>query len=466
VSRMMRRSWAVIAVLAFLVAACGDTGGTATTTAGGGAATTAAGGAATTAAGGADTTAGASAGGEVVFWTSHAEPDLTSLRNIATAFNELGGAQVEVVQVTGSETDATALITAVRGGTGPDVYLLDRFTAAQRAADGLIEDLTQFSDDPLAGHVQFAADEASYNGVPYAIPFDTDTRALYYNRGMLEEAGIDTAPLDPANGPITWDQLKEMANQLNVEEGGNYTQMGIVPWQTWANGQAWHYTWGFSFGADYYDEEACQVTPTDQANVDAFQYVYDWASELGADQVAAFAASADVPDLPPAQQPFFTEQVGFVISGDWMIANTAEYAPDMDYGITYIPVPEEGMESATWAGGWSVAMPEGAKNPEGAWEFMEFAGGEDGQRIYATETSHLTTIESLAAEGIYDEQHQFFADLLPLAKNRPPLPVGALYWDELSAAWSATYLNETQPAESLQTVQDRVQAQLDPFCQG
>ncbi len=66
-----------------------------------------------------------------------------SLRNITDNFNALGGTQVELVQVTGAETEATQLITAVRGGTGPDVYLLDRFTVAQRAADGLIEDLTQ-----------------------------------------------------------------------------------------------------------------------------------------------------------------------------------------------------------------------------------------------------------------------------------------------------------------------------------
>ena len=392
---------------------------------------------------------------------------MASLQNITDNFNALGGTQVELVQVTGAETEATQLITAVRGGTGPDVYLLDRFTVAQRAADGLIEDLTQYSDDPLAGHIQFAADEASYNGVPYAVPSDTDTRALYYNRGMLEEADIDTAPLDPANGPITWDQLKEMANALNVEEGGNYTRLGIVPAQTWAGSQAWHYTYGFSWGADFYDEEACQVTPTDPANVEAWQYVYDWWTELGVDKVAAFSASDQVADLPPAQEPFYTERVGFLITGDWNIDNMAQYAPDMDYGITMLPVPDAGMESSTWAGGWSVVIPEGAKNPEGGWEFIEYIAGEEGQRTYASETSHLPTIESLLAEeGLLDEQHQFFADLLPSAKNRPPLPVGALYWDELSAAWSANYLNEAQPGEALQAVQDRVQAQLDPFCGG
>jgi multiple sugar transport system substrate-binding protein len=473
VSRTNRGAWAFLAVFALVVVACGPSD-TADTTAAGGAVTTAAGGAetttaegtGTTTAEGAATTTGESAGGDVTFWTSHtAGTDINAFQAITDDFNALGGTQVELVQVTGTETDATQLITAVRGGTGPDVYMLDRFTVAQRASDGLLEDLTQFSDDPLAGYIEFAAAEASYNDVAYALPFDTDTRALYYNIGMLEEAGIDTAPLDPANGPITWDQLKEMANQLNVEEGDGYSRLGIVPWQTWANGQSWHYTYGFSFGADFYDEAACQVTPTDPNNVAAFQYVYDWAAELGPEAVQAFTAAAQDPNLPQEQFPFVTEQVGFLISGDWMIANQEDYAPDIDYGITYLPVTEEGAESTTWAGGWSLVIPEGAQNPEGGFEFMSYMAGEEGQRLYATDTAHLPTLEVLQGEeGLLDERHQFFADLLPNAQSRPPLPVGALYWDELSTAWNATYLNEGTPDQLLQTVQDRVQPQLDQFC--
>src|SRR3954447_11809199 len=72
---------------------------------------------------------------KVTFWTSHTEPDLTGLKKIVDAFNsENSDVQAEMVQVVGSETDTTKLMTSVRGGVGPDVYMLDRFTVAQRAA--------------------------------------------------------------------------------------------------------------------------------------------------------------------------------------------------------------------------------------------------------------------------------------------------------------------------------------------
>ena len=161
----------------------------------------------------------------MTFWTSHtAGTDISAFQQIDD-FNAQGGAQVELVQVRAAETDATQLITAVRGGTGPTSTCGP--VRGSRASDGLLEDLTQFSDDPLAGYIESPPSRPA-STTPPALPFDTDTRALYYNIGMLEEAGIDPAPLDPANGAITWDALKEMANQLNVEEGDTYSRLGIA----------------------------------------------------------------------------------------------------------------------------------------------------------------------------------------------------------------------------------------------
>ena len=39
-----------------------------------------------------------------------------------------------------------------------------------------------------------------------ALPFDTDARALFYNKDMITAAGEDPAKLDIANGPATIDE--------------------------------------------------------------------------------------------------------------------------------------------------------------------------------------------------------------------------------------------------------------------
>jgi multiple sugar transport system substrate-binding protein len=405
---------------------------------------------------------------EVVFWTTHTEPDLSALQAIVDAFNaENTDVQATLTQVVGDETDTTQLMTSVRGGVGPDVYMLDRFIVAQRAAEGVLQDLTEFlgGEDLSETYVPFAWAEANFQGTPFALPFDTDARALFYNIGMLQEAGIDPAELDVANGPITFDRLAEIANELNeTDADGNFSRMGFAPYTL----QAWHYTYGFAFGGTFFDAAACEVTPDNEGVVAGHQWLYDYVAALDPQKVSAFAGpQAATVTVPEEQQQFVTQQVAFVINGDWYLNVMPEYAPDIEFGLTVIPVPAAGNESATWAGGWSMVIPQGAKNPEGAWTFMQYIAGEPGQRSYTTETAHLPTFNSLLADAdlFTDPQHLFFAQtLLPTAKNRPPLPVGARYWDELTSAWERIYLNEEEPAAALATVKERVQPDLEGFC--
>ncbi len=297
---------------------------------------------------------------------------------------------------------------------------------------------------------------------PYALPFDTDARALYYNIDMLEAAGVDVSELEPANGPVTLARVGELAAQVDQKNAeGNYDKMGFIPWFE----QGWHYTYGFDFGGSFYDEAACQVTPTNEGVVAAFRYAYDYAAEKGPQQVQAFRQAFTRPDLPPQQNPFIAQQLAMVITGDWMLSNLERYAPDLNYGVTYIPAATEGGESVTWAGGWSVVMPQGAKEPEAAFEFMKYFAGEPGQRVYTTERQRLPTLTALLEDqSLFKGRYRFFRDLLPTAQNRPPLPVGALYWDELTSAWEKVYLNQQEPLPALEQVAARVQPQLQPFC--
>ncbi|MDP9364988.1 MAG: ABC transporter substrate-binding protein [Chloroflexota bacterium] len=412
----------------------------------------------------------AQGGTKVTFWTTHVEPDLLSLRAIADNFNkENPGTQVEIVQIPPAEvTDVSKLMTAVRGGTGPDVYMLDRFIVAQRAADGLLEDLTPFIGEGNLGaleetYLPFAWAEANFQGKPYALPFDTDVRALYYSKTMLQEAGMDPNEFDPANGAMTLDRVAELALELNQRDAsGNYTRMGYVPWFN----QGWHYTYGFAFGGKFFDEASCQVTPDDPNVVAAFQWVYDFAKQLDPTKAQPFIQAAMRPGAPPQENPFIQKRLGMQVTGDWAIAHMARYAPDVDYGITFIPVPKQGDQPSSWAGGWSATIPKGAKEPEAGFQFMQYFAGEPGQRLYTKETNHLPTATNLLKDpSLFEERHRFFSDqLLPIAKNRPPLPVGALYWDELTDAWEKTYLNQETPDKALATVKDRVQNQLQRFC--
>jgi multiple sugar transport system substrate-binding protein len=402
---------------------------------------------------------------EVLMWCDWVAPGFDNLKAVVDSYNaQASDHQVTLEQIpNASVSDTTQLMTAVRGGTGPDIYSLDRFIVAQRAADGLLQDLSGLgAGDVIGNYIGFAQAEATYNEAVYALPFDTDARALFYNRSMIQDAGTDPAELDAANGPVTWDRIAEIAATLNVEDSdGNYIQMGFVPWMN----QGWHYTYGFSWGGNFFSPEACEVTPDDPPIVEAFQWVQDYCVGLDAAKVNAFGGASMQPGFNNAEHPFHLGTLAMQITGNWEIGQMAQYAPDTDYGITWMPVPAADGESVTWAGGWSMVIPEGAKNADDAWTALQWIAGEQGQRIYVEAQQALPTYEALLSDTeLFPENFGFFAEALPTAKNRPPLPVGARYWDELTIAWQKTYLGESDPADALATAKENVNADLGRYC--
>jgi multiple sugar transport system substrate-binding protein len=403
---------------------------------------------------------------QALFWTSHTPPDTTSEQHIVDAFNKQSSTTcVKMVAVPGSETDIAKLTTAVRGGTGPDIYELDRFTVAERAAAGVLTDLSSYGAANLASnYLDFAWKEALFKGKPYALPDDTDARVLYYNKDLMQAAGEDPSQLDISKGAPTVDLIRSLATKLNKKSNGKYTVVGFDP----RLNQGWHYTWGFAFGGSFFDASTCKVTPDDPKIVQAFKTMFwDWAGQLGVSDLQTFESTyaPDTPPLPTEQDAFLTGHLGMVVSGDWVLAWLKQYAPNLHYGITYIPVPNQGDTPATWAGGWSVVIPKGAKNAKGGYEFMKYFAGQQGQQTYVKETQHLPTWKSLLSDStLYPGNLATFVTLLATAHSRPALPVGSLYWDQLSAAQDAAINHTQDPAVSLKAVADTVNAKLQSYC--
>jgi multiple sugar transport system substrate-binding protein len=226
--------------------------------------------------------------------------------------------------------------------------------------------------------------------------------------------------------------------------------------------QGWHYTWGFDFGGNFADSTNCKVTPTDAGVVAGYQFLYDWAKAHDPQAVSRWVTTNWVPNAPAAQFPLWTGKLGMTISGDWRIAEQAKYAANGHYGFTFIPVPKAGDKPSTWAGGWSMALIPNSKAKDQAIKFMKYIAGPDGQKVYTKESTHMPTLNALLTDtSLFDAQHAQFVALLPDARNRPPLAVGAAYWDALTTAQGSVELNTKQPMDALTEVQSAIQPQLD-----
>ncbi|ACQ81245.1 extracellular solute-binding protein family 1 [Beutenbergia cavernae DSM 12333] len=363
--------------------------------------------------------------------------------------------------------DATAAITAVRGGTAPDLWLMDRFAVAQYASLGLLEPLDPLiaqheNDDFLDQWMPFALNELRYDGQIYGLPFDTDSRGVFYNRTTLADSGLDPDELDPSNGPVTLDRVLEMNGQIAQEDDrGNYTRLGLIPWDA----EGWALTWMFGKGAVFFDDATCAVDVSSDEVVGVLDSFYTWAREMDYPRVDAFKATYQPPNAPPAQTSFFGGQQGMQISGPFTINSIATYVPDLDYGFTYLPLWNEGDDPYTWSGGFSLVAPRGSSLSPAVWEFIKFYCGAPGQRIAMTPLKKIPThLDVLADPEGFDQNLSFFADQLEFSTSRPPLPIGSLFWDSLVQAQQSVLIGSADAQTAAERAQARVTPQMDLYC--
>lgn len=396
---------------------------------------------------------------EITFWHGLArDPDKSSIDKIIENFQkENPDIKVKVVIVPAAETDSTKLLTAVSAGTGPDLVYIDRFTVPQRAAYNVLEPLDGYLskigvkvNTLLEDFYDFAIKECIFNGKYYALPFDTDVRVMFYNVALLNSIGLKEPP------KTVYEMIK-VAEKLTKEgKKGKYDTVGFIPWYA----QGWPYTWIFAFEGNVFDEKTGKfVFATDPGVIEAYKWMKNWADRFGYEALNAFG-SMQIGDL----NPFTAGKLAMIVDGNWTLSGLKLFAPkDFKYAITGIPT--KSGKPVTWAGGWSLAIPKGAKHPAEAAKLAYYIATK-GQIQYCIDTLHLPTYKKAVNEFLKkDPSQKVFIDLLENAKSRPPLPVGALLWDKLVEARDQVLTGKKTVEKALMDAQQEVQKEYDKIMQ-
>lgn len=436
---------------ASILAACGG----ATPSTGGGATSGPAAGGATSA-----PAQGGTAQVTIEWWDAQTGVDEEVTKKMIEAFQSKNpGIKINRTYIAQTETSQAndKLLTAIAGGNPPDVFKFDRFIVAQFAAQDFLTDLTELAGKAgvkQEDYFPFAWEEANYKGKLYALPYDTDTRALWYNKDIFKEVG-----LDPEKPPQNIQELEQYAERLTTKDGDRITRWGFQP----IADQAWIYTYGFGWKGEFQDQGTKRITTAHPQVVESMKWLQSFANKSGIDNMDAFSAACIAgAQCRDANDYFWTGQSAMVVSGDWKVSQAKQYKPNVTYGVVPFPGPDGPAPYASWAGGWSWVIPKGAKNPEAAWNVINWVCGPEGQDMYCKGTYHIPTNKKAAEDPYYREDplHAVFMDLLPVSHTRPPIPAGSLLWDELVNARSDIY-HGSDPAERLKQVDDKVNAELE-----
>lgn len=348
------------------------------------------------------------------------------------------------------------LMTLIAGGTPPDAAILDRFMVGSWAAKGELESLQSYLDADgeirADDYYPSAWQEANYKGQLYAMPFGTDARALYYNKTLMKESG-----LDPEKPPTTIKELDVMAEQIFKKSGGAYEQVGFIPWM----GQSYLYTQSFNFGGEW--TQGDELTPNHPQIVKALEWMAGYAKKYDMAKINAFNDRMSKTGI----NPFWTGKVGFMVDGNWImndLNSNAKVKPTFEWGVAPMP-SEEGYPQTSWSGGWSFAIPKGARHPKEAWELLSFIAGYQGALLWGNRPDARNDISAMPRvnEELNIADHaklKPFLELLQHAHFRPVTPAGQKLWDETFRIQGLALEGKGEPKKLLDEVKKNVDNEL------
>jgi multiple sugar transport system substrate-binding protein len=350
------------------------------------------------------------------------------------------------------------LLTAISGGTPPEVVLMDRFIVAGFAEKGVLMNLDDYFDQnniKLDSFWPVCIEESQYKGHVWAIPLNTDVRALFYRIDAFREAG-----LDPDKPPRDWDELETYSDKLTKWDGNRLVRLGFAPYLGFGpnTGQGTIYIWGWLNGGEFMDKTGTKVTCNEPRIVEALEWMVKFFDKYGARSLGAFEQGFG----QRAQDPLIMGKVAMRIGGDWDIAFLKKFGPNVEYKVAPIP-PPRGKKTLTWSGGFAFVIPKDSKYTNESLEFIKFLTNREYQLRFGKGAWVIPALKEVTQDPFYQDSDKYgpFLKLMDVSKYRPVTPVARFYWDQLMKATDLALLHEKSPKQALDDVAKAVQAELD-----
>lgn len=379
--------------------------------------------------------------------------------------------QAQLPNITVNETPKpfgdiwTANIAAVAAGSGmPDVIVEDRKELVQRATDEIAIDLSEYAARDGIDGAQFwpfTWQEATVDGRPYGIPFETDVRVLYWNKQAFNEVG-----LDPEKPPTTWDELWEYADKLDKKnDDGTYARIAFNP--DFGNG-GWN-VWARTHGAALVQDG--KPFANDPKMLETLEWMKKWQDRYGGyDKLQEFKSTFGV----PPNDAFMSGKVAMIMDINGYASVLNFYDPRIDVkkedgttekqrlevGISDLPYSVSHGKPASWSGGFALSIPRGAQNPDAAWEFIKCATGVEGAASWSRDTyamsANLQAAQDPALLG--DKRWQFFLKVMEYSQGTTVVPAYTNWGQEIDKRKEAMFRGEQDIKAALDEAQQSIDA--------
>ena len=406
---------------------------------------------------------------EVIFWHFWGGQDRLVVEEVIERFNAFQARyRVRGIAMPGNNLDLKVFL-AITGGKPPDVINQDKPILADWAERGALLPLAEIASPEeiteLKTWLYPAARKLSEcNGELYALCNGLDIRALYYNRTLLAEHGLTP--------PTTLAELDHLAEQIAPPGKERREVYGFLPDAR----RLW--SWGPVFGGGFAVDQAGHANIDTPENQAALEWMSGYRERYGGNNLAAFRQGDQ--SLPGKVFPLLTNRYAVIMDGQWRVREIRSYQrqqraagePISDFGVCPLPPPPQGVNDAGWVNGNFFVVPQGAKTPRGAWEFMKFWSGFAGHEAEAARTCAAGGWIPVSRQVVsqpefqrYLEAEPLFAEFVRLAGSEHQLPVplvrgAALFRREIERIGEVAMYHDRSPAELLAEAERNVNGHL------
>jgi multiple sugar transport system substrate-binding protein len=229
------------------------------------------------------------------------------------------------------------LPSAVTAGKGPEIAIMHVDSVATNAARRVIQPLDDVAKALGLSEADFAPvpwKAGIFNGQRYSIPLDVHPLGFYYNKTVMEKAG-----LDPEKPPTTGDEYMAALDKLKAKgiQGHWATPFPFTGSMT-VQSLLWQY------GGNLFSEDASTATWDDDAGVKAMT----WFSDLVKKGYSPGKIAQDA-DWVAVQNG----KTAFNWNGIWQVNTLAEQKQQ----LAVAALPNIGGKAAAWAGSHQFVLP-------------------------------------------------------------------------------------------------------------
>ncbi|WP_022889699.1 ABC transporter substrate-binding protein [Agromyces italicus] len=305
------------------------------------------------------------------------------------------------------------LQTQASSDTLPDVFWMNGPNFQLYASNDKLEPVTDAVDP--ANYPQALNDLYSFDGTQYGVPKDYDTVAVFYNKALFDQAGVEY----PTEG-WTWDEFHEKAKAISdaLKADGVYGTVNGL-----AGGQEMYYNTILQAGGEVISADSTTSGYDSPEAIAGLQFVADLIADGSAPTLQQLSDT-------PQNVWFVNGKSAMFWSGTWSNAELRESAIVDD--IEVAPLPKDERE-ATVIHGLANVVAKSSKNKAAAQAFQNFLASDRAAVIQAEAGAALPafngTQEAFVASAPYNLQ--VFLDEAENSSFPYPVSKNTAAWNQL-----------------------------------